>query len=338
LHPEVLVLLDKTITLMESLGFLWVVETGFKLDLWSKLETEKDIDQLLALHPGWDRVLLDHWLEQAYILNLLDKTGYAYKTTKLGKAVENYRQQGLEAMYQELATHWSGCFSRLSDLIINPAHKENLASEMEEELISRASVASELFAWPVLKAKFQEEQWRSVVDIGCGEASYLIKLIESFPDIQAVGVEINPKVALRAQAKADQYGSRLRIVCADALELNQSLGKFDVCLLHNNIYYFSSEQRVRLLHNVKRILNPGGQVGILSALRETDYQSRIFRTHIPQNLMSFFLACHRGFIGLPKQGEIIELLESAGFSSLEVKALALRTSHYFFAKLDTGQK
>lgn len=332
MQPEVLVLLEKTVNIMENLGFLWIVHTGLKLDLWVELQEEKSLEQLLTDHPDWDRVLLDHWLEQAYILSLLDKKGSAYRATKLGKAVETYRRQGLEAMYQEFIVHWNWCFAGLPELITKRVSKAHLGSEMEEELISRASLASEMFAWPVLMDKCKREKWHSVLDVGCGEGTYLHNLVETFPEIQAVGIEINPKVALRALSQAAKYHGRLRIICADALELDANLGKFDVCLLNNNIYYFSVEQRGRLVNNIKQLLNPGGQIAILTALRESDYTARIFRTHIPQNLMSFFLACHHGFNGLPRAEEIVELLKSAGLEALEVKPLAMQTSYYFFGK------
>lgn len=327
-----LALLGRTISIMENLGFVWVVQTGFELELWNELDELKCLEDLMESHPTWDRVLLDHWLEQAFCHDLLSKDKLSYKTSKLGKLIQTYRFHGLEALYKEFILHWSPAFSRLPELISGQSEKIVFDSEMQDELISKASLASELFVWPFLKNKCQKNKWHRVLDIGCGEGVYLKKLLESFPSLQGVGIEINPLVAERAQKNAQPLGDRLEIICGDALNISQDIGTFDVCLLNNNIYYFSPEQRISLLNNLKKVLKPMGQIGILTALRESGtFSSRVFRTQIPQNLMSFFLACNQGFQGLPIEGEIRELLLQTGYADIEVTPLPLRISHYFFA-------
>ena len=43
--------------------------------------------------------------------------------------------------------------------------------------------------------------------------------------------------------------------------------------------------------------------------------------------MSFFLACHDGFEGLPYETEMIKLLGDAGFVEIEVVPLPFKVSH-----------
>lgn len=64
-------LLGKTVSLVENLGFKWLVHTGFELNLWECLTEEKTKEQILAEHSNWDLPLLDHWLEQAKTQELL---------------------------------------------------------------------------------------------------------------------------------------------------------------------------------------------------------------------------------------------------------------------------
>lgn len=331
MEAGMLALLGKTITLMESLGLLWILTSGFELNLWDELKEEKTLDDLITLHPAWDRLLLDHWLEQAGSLGLLIKDNQSYKLSKLGKAVQSYRYEGLEALYKELVKHWSPVFADLPQLITGDADKKSFASEMEEELIAKASLASEPFVWPFLVKKFNDSKWRRILDIGCGEGLYLQKLMEFSPSLQGIGIEINPEVALRARTNCAAYNDRLKIICADALDFQLDIGTFDVSLLNNNIYYFNPDQRITLLYNIKKVLNPGGQIGILTALRGTNDQLELFSTQMPRHLMSFFLACHRGFRGLPTEAEIRELLTLTGYIDLEVIPLPFGMSHFFFA-------
>lgn len=330
-EPEMLALLGKTISLMENLAFLWVVHSGLELGLLQALAEERRFEDLLAEHQDWDALLLEHWLQMALDLDLIKKTDGLYKITKMGQAVDLYRAAGLEALYKELAVHWGIVFREVPGLIRQEVRKAPLGVEMEEELISKASQASEPFVWPFLKAKCETEKWNRILDIGCGEGFYLVKLAEEFPGLQGVGLELNPAVCSRAELRTQAYGERLRIVCGDALQMGEELGKFDACLLNNIIYYFDSEQRRTLLGNIRKSLRPGGQVGILTALRQENSPLKAFRTHIPRDLMSFFLACHEGFSGLPREEEIFGVLENTGYQKISVYTMPFATSHYFFA-------
>lgn len=327
-----LALLGKTVSLMESLGFLWLLHTGYELNLWERLLEEDTKEKILAENPNWDPLLLDHWLEQAKIQELLVFKNGNYQLSKMGKALNDYRDYGLEALYKEFALHWGPCFARLPDLIKGEIPRMQMESEMVNELISRASKSSELFVWPVLKRKCEKDRWCNVLDVGCGEAVFLRRLVDKFSTLKGVGLEINSSVANRAAAQTESYEGRIRIECTDVFEFTDTLGTYDCCLLNNNIYSFSSEKRVELLNYLKDLLSPGGQIGILTALRGATPSFQMLRTHIPQNLMSFYLSCHEGFEGLPLQKEMLDLLEQTGFTQIEVIPLPFKVSHYFFAR------
>lgn len=327
-----LALLGKTVSLMENLGFLWLVYTGYELNLWELLLEEKTKEEILAENLNWDPLLLDHWLEQAKIQELLVFKNGSYCLSKIGKAINKYRDYGLEALYKEFTLHWGLCFAQLPDLMRREIPRPQMESEMENEFISRASKSSEPFVWPLLKDKCEKEGWRNILDISCGEAVFLSKLATEFINLQGVGLEINPSVANRAAAQTETYQGRIRIEATDVFEFTDTLKTYDCCLLNNNIYYFNREKRVDLLNHLKNFLNPGGHIGILTALRGVTPTFPIFKTHIPQNLMSFFLSCHEGFEGLPSEREILDLLEQTGFTQIDMIALPFKVSHFFFAR------
>lgn len=327
-----LALLGKTVTLMESLGFLWLVHTGYELNLWERFVEGETKENILAENLNWDPLLLEHWLEQAKSQELIVFTNEKYQLSKTGRAIHEYRDYGLKAMYKEFVLHWGPCFAQLPDLIRREIPRGQMDSEMDNELISRASKSSELFVWPVLKGKCEKDGWYNVLDIGCGEAVFLRRLVEEFPRLRGVGLEINLSVANRAALETEFYRGRIRIESTDVFEFNDTPGTYDCCLLNNNIYYFDSKKRLELLTFLMNLLKPGGQIGILTALRGVKPSFQIFKTNIPQNLMSFFLSCHEGFEGLPLEEEMLDLLEGAGFSQIEVIPLPFKVSHYFFAR------
>jgi len=330
---EMMGLMGKTVSLMENLGFLWLIHTGFELNLWESLIKEKTKEEILAENSNCNPLLLDHWLEQAKIQEILVFKNGKYQLSKMGKAVQKYRNYGLEAMYKELALHWGPCFAQLPDLMRGKIPRVQMESDMENELISKASIASDPFVWPILSGKCEKDRWRNILDVGCGEAVFLRRLGEKFPSLKGVGLEINPAVAQRAAAKVKPYQGRIQVKSTDVFDFMDMYEAYDCCLLNNNIYYFeSTSKRVELLNHLKNLLCPGGQIGILTALRGITPSFPIFKTHIPQNLMSFFLACHEGFEGLPLKNDMLNLLEKTGFTDIEVIPLPFKVSHYFFAR------
>lgn len=330
MDPGVLGLLGKTVSLMENMGFLWLVYSGFELRLWEELQEEKTLKKLLNDHPEWDPVLLEHWLNQAVIQNLIIRNQDAYCLSGMGKSILKYQEFGLEAMYKEFVLYWGSCFSRLPELITRQNERPSLESEMKDELISRASRSSEFFAWSVLQKKCAKEKWQKILDVGCGEGVYLKKLLTVFPKLTGVGLEINSSTCTRAEKDREKFQERLQIICQDVFDFKEK-ETFDCCLLNNSIYYFAGTKRLELLMHIKSLLKPGGQIGILTALKGMTSSVPIFHTHIPQNLMSFFLACHQGFEGLPAERDILKLLKEAGFEKIEVNPLLFKVSHYFFA-------
>lgn len=330
MKPDILGLLGKTVSLMENMSFLWLVYSGFELELWEQLQEAKTLNTLLENNPDWDPVLLDHWLTQAVFQNLLLVNNGSYQLSRLGKSILRYREFGLEAMYKEFALYWGSCFGQLPELITRQKQCPPLEKEMNDELISRASRSSEFFVWPVLHKKCAKEKWQKILDVGCGEGIYLKKLLTAFPQLTGIGLDLNPSTCERAQQGGEEFQERLQIVCQDIFAYREQEG-FDCCLLNNNIYYFTGEKRLKLLDYVKGLLRPGGQIGILAALRGMPSSVPLFSTHIPQNLMSFFLACHQGFDGLPTYQDMMSLLQEAGFDGIEVHPLLFKVSHYFFA-------
>jgi len=327
-----LTLLGKTVTLMESMGFLWLVYSGFELGLWESLKEDRSVEEILELNPDWDPQILEHWLEQARIQGLLLLDNEKYRLNRVGKAISFYQDYGLEAMYKEFALYWGPVFAQLPQLITQETVRPSMEGEMSNELISRASRASESFVWPLLKGKCEKEHWGKILDVGCGEGFYLRKFMEEFPEIYGLGIEINHAVVERALSQSNPYHERLKIECGNIFDYADPVEKYDCCLLNNSIYYFSAEQRIELLARVKKWLVPGGQIGILTALRGKSSSLPFIQTHIPQNLMSFFLTCHEGFEGLPYEQEIIKLLGDSGFTEIEVVPLPFKVSHYFFAR------
>jgi ubiquinone/menaquinone biosynthesis C-methylase UbiE len=122
-----------------------------------------------------------------------------------------------------------------------------------------------------------------VLDVGCGRGLLLIGAAKRLTTGKAVGVDLwqtedqsgnSPDTTLQ-NAVAEGVAARVEIVTGDARQLPFTSNLFDVVVsswaLHN---IYASEERVRAIHEMTRVLKPGGRFAIVD-IRHTDEYRRV---------------------------------------------------------------
>ena len=128
--------------------------------------------------------------------------------------------------------------------------------------------------WPLEKPCFnriliQEEM--KVLDVGCGNGAFAIKLAEAFPNLSLTGVDLEEANIARASRRASSSPAADRVSwhTANAYELSQTYdGIFDVATCRSVLYTLPNADRVVL--EILKSLKPEG--GIAHFLCE-DYGS-----------------------------------------------------------------
>lgn len=113
------------------------------------------------------------------------------------------------------------------------------------------------------------EQYKKVVDLGCGPGLYAQKL--AMKGYEVVGVDFNKKSIEYAMQEATKEGLPIEYRNEDmtGIELEND---FDVALLIYEIYsVFSPENRKKILNNIHRGLKAGGLI-LLDVLSEHSYE------------------------------------------------------------------
>lgn len=164
---------------------------------------------------------------------------------------------------------------------------------------------------------FDRFNCRQILDAGCGDCYFE----ETFPD-RFVGVDIEPH---RLQSAA-QRGVR-RLLVGDALQLPFADEQFDGVLAKDLIEHLHVEQAFRLLHEVRRVLRPGG-VFITVTFKNTQsfwdkpdhirpYSNKWVRRVMTCEIGGFEVVLERGLSGgIP------------GFGLLGLEPLAHALAHY----------
>lgn len=104
-----------------------------------------------------------------------------------------------------------------------------------------------------------------VLEIGCGTGRGMIELAEAGAG-QIVGVDLSAGMVRQARRRILRIAGEKRpgLVRADGLSLPFSAGYFDAALLSFTLELFEVDQRAALLGEIRRVLNPGGRLGVVA--------------------------------------------------------------------------
>ena len=103
-----------------------------------------------------------------------------------------------------------------------------------------------------------------VLDVGCGPGSITLGLAEVVAPAEVVGVDLQPAQVEQARALAAERGvTNARFEVASVYELPFPNGSFDAVLAHGVL--MGLREPVRALQELRRVLRPGGVVGVRDA-------------------------------------------------------------------------
>lgn len=98
-----------------------------------------------------------------------------------------------------------------------------------------------------------------VLDVGCGQGTYLLELARALPRAVGLGIDPTPGVAEAARANVASVGSRVRIEEATLADVSE---KFDVVLINQIFHVVGVEASLEMLVQARSRLVPGGHIFI----------------------------------------------------------------------------
>jgi hypothetical protein len=134
------------------------------------------------------------------------------------------------------------------------AHHPEAAARFNEGMTDWTRQAA-----PAVVAAYDFSSCTRVVDVGGGQGDLLVALLQAYPHLQGVLVEL-PHVAAAAQPRLEAAGlaRRCEVVAGDFFEALPSGG--DVYILKNVIDSFEDDRTVRLLQHCHRTMPPQGKL------------------------------------------------------------------------------
>lgn len=154
---------------------------------------------------------------------------------------------------------------------------------------------------------------QSVLDVGCGTGTLLLRLHEQQPAARLFGVDADPNALALAERKGRQRMVNWSLLVASATQLPFPDNCFDGVVTSLVFHHLTTPQKQQALREIQRVLRPGGRLLL------ADYDApRTWLEHLaflPVRLFDGFDATEAHV-----QGVLPTLLQAAGFTAVEVCA------------------
>lgn len=161
----------------------------------------------------------------------------------------------LDALEEELARIRMGGISPITRLLWK--HEEDFITEYSREICQGNS---------------------KVLDVGCGQGGYLVSLAKEAGN-ECYGIDPLLKVSLLpALRRATENNVNVQFICGAGENIPFQDGIFDVVLLNSTLQHVANQNQV--LHEIKRVLKPDGQLLVSVLQRRGIYSARRFAAEI----------------------------------------------------------
>ncbi len=301
---------------------LAVLRAGFESGFLEALSEPRTSDELaLALGTAPDLTLA--WLRAALAHELLTCSEGRYRN---GGYVAWLQGEGdgaaALAMIGQATESYTPTLARLPELL-RGAERPTFGADPRETLrvaagsrVSEPAAIRALFGIPGVRAA------RRILDVGCGEGTYLAELLTRHRDALGTGIEKDPAVAERARQKlrVREVSRRAQIEQGDVLELALPRSAFELVLLNNNLHYFADDARRNLLERVHACLTPGGVLAIQTPLVSDTSAAKALGARAALATFDLYLRCHENLHGLPHLPDLKALLEEVGFEAMALRS------------------
>ncbi|MBL1075898.1 methyltransferase domain-containing protein [Nocardia sp. 2] len=273
----------------------------------------RDVDTLAdALGITADRTLLRAWLDLGVQLGELSiDTGCYRLAGRTAKALARPRNDAVAAALEEVMRFHVPVLLN-GPAMLGSSTRLTLADQ-DGAIIARSSRVIAAFVEEAVERVLDREAPLRLLEIGCGSGDYVRYAAELNPRLTALAVDYQPEVAAAAAADLTARGlsDRIEVRHADIRDLHLE-PQFDLITMHNNIYYFPVDERIKLLEHARSLLAPGGRILLTTSCRGGNLSTEVLG-------LWFEFADFGG--PLPDATELAGQLRQAGFEEVAVRRL-----------------
>ncbi|KIL47138.1 class I SAM-dependent methyltransferase [Jeotgalibacillus campisalis] len=304
--------------------YSWHAYVGYDLNLFEAFKRPvkvEDVSDAYDLEPE----LLEQWVEVGVALKHLkkDEKGRVSvkKSWKLPRSKNNSPSSG-DLLKEMMELHIPSLLSYPE--LMREKKRNHFDSELHSPTVAKTSTLLELLAFHLIDRNVKKHEVQSILDIGCGEAGYLIRLAKKYPDLNLKGVEISEEVADSAKKASAPY-ENIEIIHSDIEEYKPE-EPIDYVMVNNLLHYIDPNDRQGFFERLHEIMNEKGIATIISPLQKAKHGQQFSSA-----FNSFFLTFDNLY-PIPSEDELRTITEKAGFKMDKPSAI-IREGGWFIVKI-----
>ena len=280
-----------------------------------------------AAERNLDREILQSLCDSLYALGILRKEGDGYALERKGRLLVEEARGWFEGVYG-----YEGVYHELEALL----RKEKVFGRditRRSDFVARGSGQAEGWIFfPMVAEVVRRHGYRRVLDLGCGEGTFLRSLCQMDPQVHAYGVDLAPEAIAQGieTARAEGLQDRVELFVEDIAHLNRLAARVPgidmatVFFVLHEVLYRGVDAAVDFLRAFRDAF-PGVPLVVFEVLRPTPEELRKRPGMAVQYVMQHDLT-HQKLVG---REEWHELFRKAGFSRVEERHLGFSRTAMF---------
>lgn len=128
-----------------------------------------------------------------------------------------------------------------------------------------------LLSWVMREGRFKRHLIRQaqirpghrVLDLGCGTGTLMILVKQTHPQSEVVGLDGDPRILAIAREKAAKAGVQITLDHGMAFQMPYPDKTFDRVLSSLVLHHLTTENKLRAVREVFRVLRPGGELHVV---------------------------------------------------------------------------
>jgi len=304
------------------------LQTLLNVGFFDELQRDGSIDVArFAEAHGLDGQILQSLVDSLYALSILDKRGTSYVLDDKGRVLIEVARGWFDGVYG-----YEGVYHSLEPLL----RKEIVYGRdiyRRPDFVAKGSGEAENWIYfPLAIDLLTQNKRQRVLDLGCGDGTFLRRLCAANPSIRGFGIDVSPAAIADGNKLVAQAGLQDRIQLA-VLDINaldktpaelKDIDAATVFFVLHEILYQSKDALMRLLRSYRAIF-PGVPLTVFEVDRPTPEAMRRRPGMAVQYILQHDLS-HQKLVSRP---EWRALFQEAGFKSIEERNLSFARSVIF---------
>lgn len=253
------------------------IQTLLNVGFFDELQRAGVVDVArFAEANGLDAEILQWLVDTLYAERILDKRGAGYALAAKGRVLIEVGRGWFDGVYG-----YEGLYHALEPLLRKEIVYGKDISRRVEFAAKGGIEAEEWLHFPLAIDLLTRAGCRRVLDLGCGDGTFLRQLCARHPSIRGVGLDVSSDAIADGQTRARQAGlqDRIELAVVDITALDRTpsdLRDVDAAtafLLLHEILYHSKDALLTMLRTYRKVF-PGVPLTVFEVDRATPEQMR----------------------------------------------------------------